>query len=96
MSLRSITPEEANEKVNNKPLTIALTTIDNPFNPFEEFDRWKEFDEAKGYYTCEYLARVAKTSFELSELDDDFAIESAIDEIVELNILGLYKKIILP
>lgn len=73
---------------------IMLTTIDNPFNPFEEFNQWKFFDEAKGYFTCEYLGRIANTSIELSEADEALAIEQAIDEIVSLNVLGIYKKVI--
>jgi hypothetical protein len=47
----------------------------------------------KGYYTCAYLARIARTSDELSQEEEDIAIESAIDEIVEHNILGIYKKV---
>ena len=39
-----------------------LTTIDNPYSPFTQFDEWLEFDTLKGYNTCGYLARVAKTS----------------------------------
>lgn len=72
---------------------IMLTTIDNPFNPFTHWDEWKSFDEDKGYYTCAYLARIAKTSDELSDADYDLAVEEAIDEICELNTLGLYKKV---
>lgn len=70
-----------------------LTTTDNPYDPFTQFDSWQAFDEDKGYYTCSYLARIAKTSDELSEEDEAIAIESAMDEIVELNILGIYKKV---
>lgn len=70
-----------------------LTTIDNPFNPFTHFDEWYAFDVGKGYYTCAYLARITKSSDELSEADEDLAIEAAIDEIVKLNVLGIYKKI---
>jgi hypothetical protein len=70
-----------------------LTTIDNPFNPFEQFDQWKEFDESKGYHTCAYLARMVRTSDELSEADETLAIEQAIDDILKLNLLGLYKKV---
>lgn len=72
---------------------VMLTTIDNPFNPFVDFDKWKEFDESRGYFSCSYLARIAKTSDELSETDEALAIEQAIDEIVKLNILGIYKKV---
>lgn len=71
-----------------------LTTVDNPFNPFEEFDKWQTFDESKGYFTCEYLGRIARTSMELSEADETLAIESAIEEIIELDLLGLYKKVV--
>ena len=69
-----------------------LTTSDNPFCPFEQFDEWLAFDESKGYFTCGYLARIAKSSHELSETDERLAIESAIDEIVEMNVLGIYRK----
>lgn len=70
-----------------------LTTIDNPYNPFTQFDEWFAFDESKGYYTCEYLARIARSSDELSPEDEALAINAAIDEIVELNVLGIYKKV---
>ena len=70
-----------------------LTTIDNPFSPFTQFDDWFAFDQAKGYCSCSYLARIAKTSTEMSETDYELEVENAIDEIVELNVLGIYKKV---
>lgn len=73
---------------------VALTTIDNPFDPIAQFDEWKAFDEAKGYNSCAYLARIVRTSDELSEADEALAIEQAIDEIVKLNILGIYRKVV--
>ena len=73
---------------------VMLTTIDNPFDPFTHFDEWKAFDEAKGYNSCSYLARIVKSSDELSETDEALAIEYAIDEIVRLNILGIYRKVV--
>lgn len=72
---------------------IMLTTIDNPFDPFTQWDEWKRFDEDMQYYTCEYLARIAKTSDDLSDADNESAIEDAINEIVSLNILGVYRKV---
>ena len=71
-----------------------LTTIDNPFDPFTQFDEWRTFDEVKGYNTCSYLARIVKRSDELSEADEALAIEQAIDEILKLNILGIYRKVV--
>ena len=47
--------------------TCALTTIDNPFDPFTQFDDWFRFDEAKGYHSCSYLGRIAKVSYGLSD-----------------------------
>ncbi len=69
-----------------------LTTVDNPFNPFTQFDDWYSFDEQKGYHTTSYLARIAKTSCDLSELDYSQAVEDAINEIIEENVLGIYRK----
>lgn len=70
-----------------------LTTIDNPFSPFTQWDEWVRYDEDKKYFTCAYLARIAKTSDELTDSDYEQAIENAINEIVSLNINGLYAKI---
>lgn len=70
-----------------------LTTIDNPYDPFTQFDEWYAYDEAQDYHTCAYLARITKSSDELSEADEESAIESAIDEIINLNVLGIYKKV---
>lgn len=72
---------------------VSITTIDNPFNPLTHFDQWYAFDEGKGYGTCEYLARIVVTSDELSDADQIQAIEDAIDEIIEINPLGIYKKV---
>lgn len=71
-----------------------LTTIDNPYDPFTQFDEWYAYDVQKGYNTCAYLARIAKTSHDLSPEDEELAIEQAIDEIVKLNVLGIYIKVI--
>ena len=72
-----------------------LTTIDNPFDPFTEFDAWYSFDIAHGYDTPGFLARIINTSDGLSEADQALALEDAIDEIVEQNVLGIYKKVTL-
>ncbi len=72
---------------------MMLTTIDNPFSPFTQWDEWKRYDEDKKYYTCSYLARIAKTSDDLSEADYNKAIDDAIEEIVSLNINGMYTKV---
>ncbi len=71
----------------------ALTTIDNPFNPLTEFDKWNLFDIEKGYYSCQYLARIARTSDLLSDYQNEQEIERAIDEIIEHDFRKIYKKV---
>lgn len=70
-----------------------LTTVDNPFDPFTQFDEWLAYDETLGHQTLQFLARIVKSSDELSEADQSLAIELAIDEIVRENVNGLYRKV---
>lgn len=70
-----------------------ITTIDNPFDPILDFDNWYAYDESKGYHTSGYLARIVKTSDDLSPTSQARDIEAAIDEIIEMNPSGLYKKV---
>ena len=72
---------------------IWITTTDNPFDFFTQFDDWFQFDESKGYHTCSYVARIAKVSNDLSEADNYIEIARAIEEILSLNITGNYKMI---
>ena len=70
-----------------------LTTFDNPYNPFEQFTSWFLFDVEKGYNTCSYLARIARTSDQLSEEENELEIERAIDEIIKYDFRNIYKKV---
>ena len=70
-----------------------LTTFDNPFDPFEQFTSWFLFDVEKGYNTCSYLARVVKLSDEMSEKETNEEINRAIDQIIENDILNIYKRV---
>ena len=72
---------------------IALTTIDNPYDPFDEFESWMLFDEEKGYHTCAYLGRIARISDSLSDEENSEEIERAIDEIIKYDLLNIYKKV---
>ena len=77
----------------NDTADTMLTTVDNPFNPFTQWDEWYAYDTASGYNTSAYLARVVRSSDELSEADQNAAIDEAIEEILEENIIGLYVKV---
>ena len=72
---------------------VMLTTIDNPYNPFEQFDLWLLFDKEKGYNTCEYLARIVNLTNDMSEKEIDVAIDRAIDDIIVNDPFGIYKKV---
>ena len=71
----------------------ALTTIDNPSDPFDQFTQWFLYDEEQGYHSCGYLARIANTSDQLTDEENDREIERAIDEIVEIDPFFIYKKV---
>lgn len=71
----------------------ALTTIDNPFDPFTQFEAWYQYDEGKGYHSCAYLGRIARTSDQLSAAENEEEIERAIDDIIKYNPLCIYKKV---
>ena len=73
-----------------------LTTIDNPWNPYVNYDEWLQFDNSMGYNSNGLLARIAKTSFDLSDADNDAAIEDAIDTIVTENVSGVHTKATRP
>lgn len=73
--------------------SCAITTIDNPFDPFTQFDQWLTYDLEKGYNSCAYLARIARTSEQFSDEENEIEIERAIDEIILYDPLNIYRKV---
>lgn len=71
----------------------ALTTVDNPFDPFDQFQSWFRYDQDKGYNSCSYLDRIARTSDQLSDEENEQEIERAIDEIIKYDPTNIYKKV---
>ena len=74
-------------------MKCMLTTIDNPYNPFENFKAWYLFDVQNGYNSSSYLARIARISDEMSDQENDEEIERAIDEIIEYDFMNVYVKV---
>ena len=72
---------------------VALTTVDNPYDPFDQFLSWFLFDVEKGYNSCAYLGRIAKTSNSFSEEENMEETERAIDEIIKYDFMNIYKKV---
>lgn len=75
---------------------FALTTFDNPFDPFEQFHEWFLFDVEKGYNCCSRLDRIANFTDEMSETEINQETERAIDEIITYDCLNIYKKVSKP
>jgi hypothetical protein len=73
--------------------TYMLTTVDNPFDPFTQFEEWMTWDERAGYYTLSYLDRITKSSNDTSDADQELAIQNAIDSIVKENVSGMWRKV---
>lgn len=77
---------------------IALTTIDNPFNPITDFDRWYATDlqlaVLKGRRdTCSLLARLSRNSSYFSDEAEEEAFEETINRIVTNDPLNVYQKV---
>lgn len=73
-----------------------LTTTDNPFNPTEQFEEWYAWDTANGYHSLSLLARITRSSDQLSDADQSLALEQAIDEIVKENVSGMHTRVVVP
>ena len=73
-----------------------LTTVDNPYNPYTQWDDWFAFDDRHGYNTPGLLARLVIDSDDMTEGDLAWAEEQAINEIVSRNETGMYRKVEQP
>lgn len=72
---------------------ISITTIDNPFNPFDDFISWFLFDIEKGYNTCSKLARISNLTDEMTDKEEIEEIERTINRLIEIDPLDIYVKI---
>lgn len=59
-----------------------LTTFDNTFNPFTEFERWWKEDLRLGHDCCGSLARNALTSEIFSDEVNEKIVIDAMNDIV--------------
>lgn len=73
--------------------TVAITTVDNPWNPLKDPEKWLVWDITAGYNTCGYLARVARTSDSLTDEENEEELERAIDEIIAIDPFNIYSKV---
>ena len=73
--------------------SYMLTTLDNPFDPFNDFAEWFKYDLEKGHHTCSRIDRIAKLSNEMSQKEVDEEMERAIDFIVKYDFEDKYIKV---
>ena len=73
---------------------VTATTVDNPFNPFEDFNSWFMFDIEKGYYTSNKLGRLTHLRDDMTELEENEEVERAVDELIKIDPLDIYIKVV--
>ena len=69
-----------------------LTTIDNPYSPFDQFNEWMLFDIQMGYNSCERLGRIIKLEDDMSDVEKERAMQDAIDEIIKYDDAGIFAR----
>lgn len=70
---------------------VHITTIDNPFNPFEDFASWYDFDMEKGYCSCERVTRLANITDDMTDIEEEAEIERASRRLVEIDPLDIFQ-----
>lgn len=70
-----------------------LTTFDNPYNPFTQFNEWFLFDMLNGYNSCGYLANVSRADASMTEEQYNEENERAIDDIIMHDLTGMRRKV---
>lgn len=71
-----------------------LTTLDNPFDPFDDFASWFDFDLEKGHFTCARLARLADLNPEMTQKEMNEEMQRAIDFIIKYDLEDKYIKVL--
>lgn len=75
-----------------------LTTTDNEWDPFDNFAEWYSRDlelarQQNRRSASGYLAIIAANSDDVSDNEFNQVMNDAIDEIVELDLSGTFKKV---
>ena len=70
-----------------------LSTFDNPYNPYDQFEQWYQYDMDHGYNSSGLLMRLAQTSSQFTDNENAYEIEKAINKIVANDPTNIYKKL---
>lgn len=68
-----------------------LTTIDNPYDPYNQYDQWLDWDHAHGYFTQEYMGRLANVPMDTDGDDLDAITDRVIQFILQNDSENIYK-----
>lgn len=71
----------------------AITTFDNPYDPFEQFAQWDLYDKEQGYNSNQKVARLANFSDDMTEKEISEEYERAIDTLISIDFTNTYKKV---
>ena len=74
-------------------IDVMITTVDNPYDPFEDFNSWFAFDTENGYYSCSKIARIAQLTDDMSEVEMQIEKERAIDVLIKNDFLNIFRKV---
>lgn len=72
--------------------TNMLTTFDNPYNPFEQFDEWLMYDKQNGYNCSEKVGRIANITEDMTQIEEENEINRAIDSIIAHDFTNVYAR----
>lgn len=73
---------------------VMVTTPDNPYDPFTDFDQWFMYDVGAGYNTSMRLASISQTSELFSDDENNRAINEAINELMTTGAISKNGKVI--
>lgn len=74
-------------------IKVGVTTLDNMFDPIDDFDHWWNEDRRLQHLTCERLSILGQFGDDLSPLDEMQEMERTIDRMIELFPHEGYRKI---
>ncbi len=77
---------------------VLLSTIDNEWNPFDNFPEWYSRDQELARQqnrrsAAGYLAMIASVAEDVSDREYNQVLSDAIDEILALNLSGTFIKV---
>ncbi len=73
---------------------VAISTFDNPYDPFDNFDEWFRYDNDKGYGSCQILANLTEVFEGMTPKEFNEEMERGIDSLLIADPANLYIKVV--